>query len=349
MLVPQVNSVSPNSGDVTGGEEVTVTGQNFIGATAVAFGANTAISFIVVDAQHITVVAPSVPGLVTGVVDVRVTTPDGTSAIAGGDHFTYTSPTLSDVLNAVTAVGAQVAANTSALSGLTANVDQIISDDLASAAALVALATSVGQIADVVLPVQATVTEVTPNSGNLGGVIVITGTGFTHTTGVFVGPGAGPVASFTVDSDTQITAVTLPDSPMSGQIVVITGNPQFVSSNVNPGIEFNLGGGLPPDLNPASQYDTEPAVIAGISPTAGPVAGGTEVTITGSGFGQPGVQGEVLFGGSVESPGFVVDTDGTIMTTVSPPVSEPGTVVVAVVPAGSFKSTFNPTIQFTYE
>lgn len=122
MTLPQVNSVSPNNGDVTGGEAVTVTGHYFTGATAVAFGAVAAAGFTVVSDTSITAIAPAVPGFVTGLVDITVTTPAGTSAIAGGDHFTYTAPTLSEVLSATTAVGAQVATNTSQLLALQASV-----------------------------------------------------------------------------------------------------------------------------------------------------------------------------------------------------------------------------------
>lgn len=57
-----------------------------------------------------------------------------------------------------------------------------------------------------------TVTSVTPNMGSIAGgdPIVLTGTGFTGATAVQFG--VTPAASYTVDSDTQITC-TSPSEP----------------------------------------------------------------------------------------------------------------------------------------
>ena len=84
---PTVTAVNPNTGSPGGGTSVTITGTNFTGATAVSFGGNAAGSFSVVSATQITATAPAG----TGTVDVRVTTPGGTSATGAGDQFTYGS------------------------------------------------------------------------------------------------------------------------------------------------------------------------------------------------------------------------------------------------------------------
>jgi len=82
------------------------------------------------------------------------------------------------------------------------------------------------------------------------------------------------------------------------------------------------------------------AVVAGINPTSGPAAGGTTVTITGSGF--SGAK-QVDFG-ATEASNVTVDSD-TQITAVSP--AGTGTVDVTVVkPAGA--SATSAADQFTY-
>jgi hypothetical protein len=87
-LSPAVAGVSPAGGQVIGGATVTLTGANFSGATNVAFGAVNipATGFTVVDASHITLIAPV--GQV-GPVNVTVATPYGLSAITPATVFTY--------------------------------------------------------------------------------------------------------------------------------------------------------------------------------------------------------------------------------------------------------------------
>jgi hypothetical protein len=87
---PGVASVSPQSGPISGGTAVTITGSGFTGATKVAFGAVAAGSFTVVSATEITAVTPAQPA---GTRFVSVTTPGGgTSPSAGpSDEFTYGS------------------------------------------------------------------------------------------------------------------------------------------------------------------------------------------------------------------------------------------------------------------
>jgi len=96
---PAVTSVSPLAGCTAGGSSVVITGTDFTGATAVQFGTVNATSFTVNSATQITAVAPA---SAAGTVDVRVTTPAGTSANAAGDNFTFAASSISSV-----AVGAQ--------------------------------------------------------------------------------------------------------------------------------------------------------------------------------------------------------------------------------------------------
>jgi len=82
---PVVNAITPPSGSAAGGDAVTVIGAMFTGATGVWFGVAAAPAMTVdFDAQ---ITATSPPG--TGLVDVTVTTPGGTSATSAADQFTY--------------------------------------------------------------------------------------------------------------------------------------------------------------------------------------------------------------------------------------------------------------------
>jgi IPT/TIG domain-containing protein/FG-GAP repeat protein len=72
---PAVAAVAPSQGPRAGGTEVTISGSNFTGATAVRFGAADAVSFTVVSPQTIVAVTP--PG--EGLVDVTVASQYGTS------------------------------------------------------------------------------------------------------------------------------------------------------------------------------------------------------------------------------------------------------------------------------
>jgi hypothetical protein len=78
--------VSPASGSTAGGGQVTVTGTNLTGATAVRFGSTAAAGFTVTDDGHVTATAPA--GAAT-TVDVTVTTAGGTSATGTADHYRY--------------------------------------------------------------------------------------------------------------------------------------------------------------------------------------------------------------------------------------------------------------------
>src|SRR5205807_266002 len=87
-----VASVAPSSGPPGGGTEVTITGSNFTGATAVHFGPNNAASFKVNSGTSISAVSP----VGIGTVDVTVTGANGTSGAVPGDRFTY-GPTVASV------------------------------------------------------------------------------------------------------------------------------------------------------------------------------------------------------------------------------------------------------------
>ena len=81
---PTVTGVSPSSGSISGGTNVTITGTNFTGATAVTFGGNAASGVTVVNATTITATTPA---RTAGAASVVVTTPSGSNA--ANSLFTY--------------------------------------------------------------------------------------------------------------------------------------------------------------------------------------------------------------------------------------------------------------------
>jgi Bacterial Ig-like domain (group 3)/IPT/TIG domain len=87
---PTVTGLDPASGPAAGGNEVTITGTAFTGATAVEFGSAQASGITVVGPDQLTASVP--PG--SGTVDVQVTTPAGVSSTGSADRYTYTAAPL---------------------------------------------------------------------------------------------------------------------------------------------------------------------------------------------------------------------------------------------------------------
>lgn len=85
--VPEVVSITPSFGSVTGGTVVTIAGQNLKNASAVEFGSTPAASFTVDSDTQITATVPGV--LRPGKVDVAVTTIAGQNADTRYDDYVY--------------------------------------------------------------------------------------------------------------------------------------------------------------------------------------------------------------------------------------------------------------------
>lgn len=83
---PTITKISPDHGPTSGGTAVTITGTNFTGASSVTFAGVAAKSFSVVSSTEITATSPAAA---KSVVDVSVTTDDGSSPVVPTDRFTY--------------------------------------------------------------------------------------------------------------------------------------------------------------------------------------------------------------------------------------------------------------------
>ncbi len=89
LVPPTVSGVSPTGGPRAGGNQVTITGSHFSGATEVDFGGQPAPGIQVGSDTSLTATVPAGP---VGTVDVTVTTPGGTSAPGGAATYTYLAP-----------------------------------------------------------------------------------------------------------------------------------------------------------------------------------------------------------------------------------------------------------------
>lgn len=156
-----------------------------------------------------------------------------------------------------------------------------------------------------------------PTSG--GTVVTITGKGFQA--GAAVVFGSSQSTAVTVASSTQINAMSPPGS--SGTVPITVNEPNSQSASLPSGFTYTSG----------------PAVSS-ISPTSGPVTGGTTVKILGSGF-QSGAS--VTFGGIAATSVTLVSS--TEIQAVSP-VSPAGTVSIAVTNTDSSSATLAS--AFTY-
>ena len=304
---PGVGEVTPSSG-VGGDTSVTIDGSGFSGATAVDFGAVPAWRFTVVSDRVITAGIPSGGG----VVDVTVTTPHGTTETGQAiDQFTYqVQPVVSSVVpssgvtsggQAIHILGTGFTGATSvsfgtvevAASSFTSQTDTEIvlpSPAVATAGVVNVSVTNAAGSSAPSPPDQFTYTTgsplvivgVTPNVGaDTGGdEVVIAGGGFTGATQVSFtfDPGnpsrcidgqCPPIAatSFVVVSDAQIDAF-LPAVGTDGTYD-LTVTREAESATVRQGFTF---------------VNANPPQITGVTPSGGPAAGGTTVTITGSGF-----------------------------------------------------------------
>jgi len=269
---PAITSFTPNSG--SDGATVTITGAHFTGATGVAFN-RAAASFSMDSDTQITATVPG--GATTG--SLSVTTPSGTGWSFSGTPFTVDSagmptvssfsPTSGSTGWTVTLTGTNFTGTTGvSFNGTPATTMWAISDTQFNAkvpsgatSGPITLTNSLGSAASAAsFTVAPHISSFTPASGTMGTTVTITGTSFTGASAVtfFRVP-----ASFTVVSDTQITA-TVPGGALSGWISVKTPNTTLWSSS---------------NFTPTS---TGTPTISSFSPASG--AAGWTVTITGANF-----------------------------------------------------------------
>ena len=256
VTAPVVTDVSPTAGLAAGDTIVMIAGTGFSGATAVDFG-GTAATDVAINSAGTQITATSPAG--TGTVDVTVTTPGGTSATSSADQFTYVAATAVPTVTGVSpALGPAAGGTTVAITGT--NFTGTTAVDFGTTAASSFTVYSNTQIAaicpaelagtvdvTVVTPAGTSsvsaadefryegtpmVIGVSPSSGPPAGgtTLTITGTGFTGATAVDFG--ATAASSFTVNSDTQITA-TDPAGSGTVDVTVVTPGGSSSTSSAN--------------------------------------------------------------------------------------------------------------------
>src|SRR5215831_8251022 len=340
---PSVNGVNPNAGPTSGGNSVTISGAGFTGATNVKFG-GVGAGFFVNNDGSITATAPAGAA---GTVDVTVVTNGETSPISFFDQYTYDAkPTVSGVNpnagptsggNSVTISGAGFTGATNVKFGgvgagfFVNNDGSITATAPAGAAGTVDVTvTTPGGTSAVVAAdhytydAKPTVSGISPPAGPTAGgnTITINGTNFLSGASVsFGGVGSGSV---TFVSATQLKAVA--PAHAVGTVDVTVTTPGGTSAAV---------------AADHYTYDAKPTV-SGISPPAGPTAGGNTITINGTNF----LSGASVSFGGVGS-GSVTFVSATQLKAVAP-AHAVGTVDVTVTTPGG-TSTASAADHYTYD
>jgi hypothetical protein len=326
---PRVTGLRPGSGPIFGGTTVTITGTSFGPDDNVSFGATAATGVTVTSARTLVATAP--PGVTPGAVNVTVSTPgdqDGTSAASYADLYAYAAPKVTglapetgpaEAVTPVTITGTNFSPGDSVGFGgtpasrvivwspkvitaytpanLRGDSDVTVSNGVGKSPASVSARFGAGA---------PTVTGISPEASSAGGgdIVTITGQGFTASDGVEFGN--TPSAGVTVLSPASLEATVPPGNP--GSVDVVVTSPQGTSAT-----------------SPADLYAYGAPTVTAVTPDAGPDAGGTAVTITGTGF----VPGAIVSFGGTPAPGATVNASGTSLE-VSAPAGPDGSVDITV-------------------
>jgi len=352
---PTVVSLNPAFGAAAGGTSVMLTGTNFTGATAVAFGASPA-TFTFNSATSITATAPVGAA---GATNVRVTTPGGTSATGAGNQFTYIAPPAAPTVN-TPANGSRTNDNTPTYSGtsgasltIALTVNGTSFGSTTSDAGGNWTLTPATPLADGTYAVRATASNNGVGSPNSN----------TNTFTVDTTPPAAPVVTTPVTGTTTgDTTPTLTGTAEAGSTVTIlragsvvgttsadgAGNWSFTSSQLATGSAYSFTaiatdsvGNASPASAPVVVTVAEAPTVTAISPASGPTGGGTAVAITGSNF--TGVTA-VTFG-ATPAASFTFNSATSI--TATSPGGSAGAVDIRVTTGGG-TSAISVGDQFTY-
>ncbi len=316
---PTITALSAKKGPAAGGTPVTITGNGLGDAIAVRFGTADAASYKNVSTEAIVAVSPPET---SGRVSVTVETLGGASNATRRSDFTFGEPTITDVNpdSGLQAGGEVVTVTGSGFApGATSfefGKDAGLSPNCASTASCTVVTpakapchppfspfcppNTINVTATVATPTRTFKTKVTtgdlfsyaplPEVSSLsaeggpaagGNVVYIGGSGFHDVSAVdfvyclhFLHNDCGPplpiAASFDVNSVNSITAIA--PAGISGWAHVTVTTPAGTSV-------FRLEGGFDEDV-----YLFGHPTVTSIAPNHGPRAGGTPVTVTGSGF-----------------------------------------------------------------
>lgn len=296
LAAPSVTSVTASSGLTSGGYTVTIAGTGFRAGATVRFGSTLGTGVTVAPAgDSLTVTVPA--AAVSGAVNVTVTNADGQLAtLTNGFTYLYPAPTIANVTppSGFASGGTAITINgNNFITGATVTVGGVMATSVVRVSAIRLTATTPAGMAgpaDIVVTnpdnqsatlsasftyvAAPTVTAISPNHGPVQGgtVVTLTGTGFLPNASVSIG--GVPAFAVTVTSATSATAITNGAPAGVGDVV-------FTNADTQRGT-----------LPMAFTFDPAPTMVS-VSPVSGSSAGGTRVTLTGTGF-LPGAT--VLFG-----------------------------------------------------
>jgi hypothetical protein len=331
---PRVTSIDPTAGPAAGGTDLTIIGFDFQRGATVTLGGIPAEAVNVADSSTITATAPASD--VDYPVDVVVTNPDGQSGTLD-NAFVFEQPQAQVISAVIPDTGSTQGGEAVIIKGRDFVDGVVVAFNGRPATEVTVLAPDTIRV---IIPASSPgpasvnvrnpgeepntlrggfryvdqepriVAAIRPARGPAAGGtrVTITGSGFAN--GASVSIGGAPARKVDVVSPTRITAVAPP-----GRI-----GPADVAVR-NPGVPAAI-------LSDGFRYVEAPA-LDDLRPRRGPLEGGTEVTLTGSGFADDAV---VTFGDVTLDDITVVD-EGTIRFT-TPPALEPITVAVTVTNPG---------------
>ena len=349
---PSVSSLITTTGSTAGGTLVTILGSNFTGVTGVNFGTVPATTYAFLADG---VIVATAPAQAAGTVDVTVATSSGTSSTSSSDEYTYTNattPTVSglDVSSGLSVGGSPVTVLGSGFLGATG----VSFGSVAATAFTINSDTSISVVAP---PQSAATVDVTVTSPggtsstssadeytyNTTSLPTLTGLStssgstdrrhaphpdghrFQHGLGVNVGTALSTPTSSTVNSDSQITFLTPSQFAGTYDVSVTTAAGTTATSSST---QFTYNAASAP-------------AVSSLGTSSGSTAGGTAVTINGSGF--TGLAA-VDFG-TVPAASFQFVSD-SVITAVAPPQAA-GTVDVKVLTTAGVSAS-GSSDHFTY-
>jgi hypothetical protein len=335
---PTIISYTPTSGTTAGGTLVTITGTNLLDSTAVTFCGVAAV----LGEDTATTIQVSTPAEAAGTCPVVVDNPNGDVTAAVAYTYSATAPSVTSFTptsgpvaggTVVTLTGTNLSGTTgvtfggvpgTAVTNVNATTVEVTTPASAAAESVsVVLTTPAGMATGPVgytytTATSPTITSYTPTSGPISGgtVVTITGTNLSGTTEVTFGGVAG-TALANVNATT--VEVTTPSVPGPTTVPVILTTP---AGSVTATVAYTFTADAP-TIN-----------ATGISPTSGPIAGGTLVTITGTNL--SGTT-EVTFGGVAGTiPAGNINDTNTELQVDTPAVAAAETVPVTLkTPDGS--------------
>jgi hypothetical protein len=277
---PIVTSVTPNTGSLSGETTVTISGTGLASTTSVAFGGTAVSGPVTVNSDtSITVVTPA---HAAGVVNVVVTTPGGIATLANG--FTYVpGPTVTGL----SAAGGPVAGG---------NTITITGTGLAGAAAV--LFGSTPAIGFTVVS-STTITATVP--AQVAGGVTVSVTGTTGTSAstpsnvytYYAAPTISTVSPAVVPTSGG-TSVTITGTNLSNSSVSVDSFAATITASSATSVTFTTFGhnagavqvsvSTPGGTATATLTYLDQPSIAAVTPTRGPLWGGTLVTVYGQNF-----------------------------------------------------------------